>query len=224
LKTHVVQHDVDFPRPGWAEQDADSVWWADVVAICRALLGGSPYSGSDVAGIALSAMGPCLLALDVHDRPLRPAILYGIDTRAADEIAWLNDRYGTEALFELSGTALTTQSVGPKILWLRRSEPDVWSRTAWVTTASSYLTFRMTGERTIDRRTASHFAPLMDIWQLEWSDRFAGEIIDIGKLPRLGWSSEVAGHVTPQAAALTGLKPGMPVAVGGIDGLRKPSA
>lgn len=71
--------------------------------------------------------------------------------------------------------ALTTQSVGPKILWLRRNEPEVWARVDWVTTASSYLTFKMTGEKVIDRRTASHFAPLIDIRTLEWSPRLAGK-------------------------------------------------
>jgi xylulokinase len=219
LKSHVVQHKVDFPHPGWAEQDADAIWWADVVAICNALLDGAPYSGEDVAGVGLSAMGPCLLALDVHNRPLRPGILYGIDTRASDEIAWLNDHYGADAIYEVAGMALTTQSVGPKTLWLRRHEPDVWSQTTWVTTASSYLTFRMTGEKVIDRRTASHYAPLLDIYALEWSPRLASEIIDRDRLPRLGWSSEIAGQVSPEAAAETGLLAGTPVAVGGIDGL-----
>ena len=46
LKSHLVQHTMDIPQPGWAEQDADKVWWHDVVEVCRALLDGSPYSGS----------------------------------------------------------------------------------------------------------------------------------------------------------------------------------
>ena len=58
LKTHVVEHNMDFPQQGWAEQDADAVWWADVVSICTVLLDGSPYSGEDVAGVELRALAP----------------------------------------------------------------------------------------------------------------------------------------------------------------------
>jgi len=219
LKSHVVRHAIEIPRPGWAEQDADAVWWADIVAICKDLLDGAPYTGGDVAGVGLSALGPCMLPLDREGRPLRKAILYGIDTRAAAEIDWLNKRYGEEVIFEAAGMALTSQSVAPKILWMRRNEPDLWSRLDHVTTASAYLTYRMTGEKVIDRRTASYFSPMLDIRSLEWSGRLADEIIDLDKLPRLGWSDEVAGLVHAEAAAATGLNPGTPVAVGCIDSL-----
>jgi len=82
LKSHVVKHRMSIPHPGWAEQDADEVWWADTVTICRALLDGHPYTGEDVAALALSAIGPCMVPLDSRGRPVRPAILYGVDTRA----------------------------------------------------------------------------------------------------------------------------------------------
>ena len=90
LRTHVVEHDMDIPQPGWAEQDADAVWWGDVVKICRALLDSDPYKGDDVGSVALSAIGPCMLPLDRTGRPVRPGILYGIDTRASAEINYLN--------------------------------------------------------------------------------------------------------------------------------------
>ena len=75
LKSTVVEHTMVVPRPGWAEQDADKVWWADTVAICRKLLDGNPYIGADVAGVALSAIGPCMLPLDKTGKPLRPGLL-----------------------------------------------------------------------------------------------------------------------------------------------------
>lgn len=217
LKTHVVEHTVDFPQPGWAEQDADAVWWNDVRLICRALLDGSPYSGSDVAGVAVSAIGPCLLPLDAEGRPLRKGILYGVDTRASTEIDVLNEQLGEDVIFGFSGMALTSQAIGPKILWLQRNEPEVWARTRKLTTASSYLVFRLTGEHVLDRHTASHFMPLMDFEELEWSARFAEQVAPLELLPRLGWSDEKAGEVTAQAAAATGLLAGTPVAVGTVD-------
>lgn len=219
LRSHVVEHTMDIPHPGWAEQDADKIWWADLVCICRTLLNGHPYSGEDVAAVAVSAIGPCMLALDADNKPLRPGILYGVDARAGDEIKELNEKWGEEQLYAFSGNQLSSQAVGPKILWMKRHEPDLWKRVAHITTASSYLILRLTGEKVIDRHTASHFIPLMDIQCLEWSDRFAQGIVDIQKLPRPGWSTEVAGAVQGSAARETGLRPGTPVAVGAVDAL-----
>ena len=217
LKQHVVPHKMAIPKPGWAEQDADDVWWADTVAICRALLDGSPYSGSDVAGVAVSAIGPCLLPLDASGNPLRKGILYGVDTRASEEIALLNEQLGEAAIFAFSGMALTSQAIGPKILWLQRHEPEVWAETRHLTTASGYLVYCLTGEHVMDKHTASHYMPLIDITTLTWSERFA--IAPLEFLPRLAWSDEKAGEVTPEAAKRTGLKAGTPVAVGAVDAL-----
>jgi xylulokinase len=219
LKTHVVEHKMDIPQQGWAEQDADAVWWADVISICTVLLDGSPYSGEDVAGVALSAIGPCVLPLDAGGKPLRPGILYGVDTRASKEIEYLNTKLGHESIYNFSGMALSSQAAGPKILWIKNNEPEIWKKTSHLTTASSYLVYRMTGEMVIDRHTASHYMPLMDINTLEWSDRFADEIVETEKLPRLGWCDEIAGQVHQAGALETGLKEGTPVAVGAVDAL-----
>lgn len=219
LKTQVVEHKMDIPQQGWAEQDADAVWWADVVSICAELLDRSPYSGEDVAGVALSAIGPCVLPLDAAGKPLRPGILYGVDTRASNEIEYLNSKVGHAAIYNFSGMTLSSQAAGPKILWIKNNEPDVWKKTSHLTTASSYLVYRMTGEEVIDRHTASHFMPLMDINTLEWSDRFADHVVGIEKLPQLGWSDEIAGQVNQAGAIETGLKVGTPVAVGAVDAL-----
>lgn len=219
LKTHVVEHKMDIPQQGWAEQDADAVWWADVVSICKVLLDGSPYSGDDVAGVALSAIGPCVLPLDEAGKPLRPGILYGVDTRASNEIEYLNQKLNEEAIYNFSGMTLSSQAAGPKILWIKNNEPEIWKRTAHITTASSYLVYRMTGEKVIDRHTASHYMPLIDINTLEWSERFSDEIVEIDKLPKLAWSDEIAGLVNQAGAEETGLKIGTPVAVGAVDAL-----
>ena len=218
VKQHVVPHTMDIPHSGWAEQDADAVWWADVVTICKVLLGG-PYTGDDVAGIAVSAIGPCLLPLDKAGRPLRKGILYGVDTRAGEEIDLLNEQLGEENIFEFSGMALTSQAIGPKILWLKRHEPEVWAKTAHLTTASGYLVYRLSGEWVMDKHTASHYMPLLDIARLEWSPRFESAVAPLELLPRLAPSDEIAGEVSAEAAQETGLKAGTPVAVGAVDAL-----
>jgi xylulokinase len=216
IASATVEHGLSLPRPGWAEQDADAVWWADVVKLCRTLLAG-PVQPDQIAAVAVSAIGPCMLPVDQQGRPLRPAVLYGIDTRATAEIDWLNQTFGEDTLYQFDGMGLTSQAIGPKILWLRRHEPDVFARTAKILSASSYLVLRLTGETVIDRHGASYFNPLIDIHTLGWDERFAEPIIEISRLPRLLWANEIAGQVTPAASAETGLPIGTSVTAGTID-------
>lgn len=217
LATEVVEHDMSFPEPGWAEHDADAVWWGDVVKVCRALFADGRHCADAVAGVGISAVGPCLLPLDAAGRPLRPAILYGIDTRAKREINELTALIGEQELLEFSGMTFTSQAIGPKMLWLKTNEPDIWAETRTFTTASSYVVFRLTGEHVIDRHTASHFMPFFDLQQLNWSDRYAKLITGSERLPRLAWTGEQAGTVSAEAAAATGLAVGTPVNAGTID-------
>lgn len=215
---HVVPHALEVPRPGWAEHDADGVWWHDVVAVCRSLLGGR-YRGGDVAGVAVSAIGPCLLPVDAQLRPLRKGILYGVDVRAAAEIETLNAELGADDVYALSAMPFSSQAIGPKLRWLHDREPAVWQAARAFHTASSWLVAKLTGEAVMDRHTASHWMPLMDLRAGEWSPRFTDGIAELERLPRLGWSDEVAGTVTAAAAAETGLRAGTPVAVGAVDAL-----
>ena len=142
LKSHVIPHGVSNPRPGHYEQDADGLWWADVTAICRELLSGE-YSGADVAGVGVSAIGPCLLPLDEAGRPLRPGILYGLDSRAGAQIAALEQEIGADRILAFSGMALSSQAVGPKIRWLREQEPEVWAKTRTLTTKTPAYPIRL---------------------------------------------------------------------------------
>jgi len=211
-------HRMSVPQPGFAEQDAEAVWWADFASLARDLTS-KVRPGDHLAGVAASAIGPCLLPVDADDRPLRPGILYGVDVRATEQIEELEARHGRDSLFALGGMRLTSQAIGPKLLWLRQHEPDVWERAVRFHTATSYLVLRLTGRHVIDRHTASHFNPLIDLERLEWDDRFADGIAPIERLPQLAWSDEIAGEVTPEASAATGIPAGTPVACGTVDAL-----
>lgn len=216
LHQHVVEHDVSFPKPGWVEHDADAVWWSDTVAVCHSVRDAG-FDMSNIGAVAVSAIGPCILPIDEQGNPLRPGMLYGMDTRAHEEIEWLNQEFGEEAMFELGGMALTSQAMGPKILWLKRNEPEIYARTHKILTASGYLVYRLTGEYVIDKHTGAHYNPLVDIQTIEWDDRFAEPIVELEKLPRIMWSTEIAGTITGQAAAETGLPAGIPVTAGTVD-------
>ena len=207
-------HRTSMPRPGWFEHDAELVWWADFARLCAQLL---PQAGDRVAGVGVSGIGPCLLPADEDLRPLRPAILYGVDTRATREIEELAQQYGETAILERCGSPLSSQAVGPKLAWLRRHEPDIWRRTRRFLMANSYIVSRLTGEYVLDHHSASQAVPLYDLRRGGWNREWAAEIAPGVELPRLAWPAEVVGRVTPAAAAETGLPAGTPVVAGTID-------
>ena len=144
-------------------------------------------------------------------------MLYGVDNRAAREVAALTDEIGESTILQKCGNALTSQSVGPKILWLRRKHPDLFARTAHVLTSTSYLVMKLTGEIVIDHYTGAGFSPLYDVHRLGWRDELCPGIVPLDRLPRLLWSTEIAGQVTESAAAETGLAAGTPVIAGTVD-------
>jgi len=217
IATATRPHQMLVPRPGWAEHRADEDWWGDFVSITRELLAISDLEPHAIDAVAASAIGPCMLPVDADGAPLMNGVLYGVDTRAAAQIASLSTQIGESAILETCGNALTSQSVGPKILWLKETHPDLYSRTARILTSTSYLTWKLTGEYVIDHYTAANFSPLYDVNRQEWTADLAPDILPLDRLPQVRWSTEIAGHVTAEAAAETGLAEGTPVTVGTID-------
>ncbi len=210
------EHRTDTPRPGWVEHDAEGVWWADFAALTAELLAALP-DGERVAAVGLSGIGPCVLPVDADDRPLRPAILYGVDTRAGAQIAAQRAAYGDGPVLERCGSPLTSQAVGPKLAWLREEEPEVYGRARRWFMAGSFLVHRLTGRYVLDHHSASQCTPLYDLRRGGWiADRCDGIAPGL-EWPELLWPGEVVGEVTRQAAELTGLAPGTPVVAGTID-------
>ncbi len=218
LAHHSVEHETVSPQPGWYEHDADQIWWGDTVLVIRALLGQAGIPPAEIAGVGLSALCPDMLPLDEDGRPLRPAILYGIDTRTDAEIEWINQELGADFIFQKSGNTLSAQSVTPKALWFKRHEPELYARTRKIHGGSSYLLFKMTGEHAVDMGTAVFYTPVLDIHTHRWDPDVSRALgIDPDLLPRVDYGVNVAGKVTPRAAAETGLVAGTPVVTGSCD-------
>jgi xylulokinase len=205
------------PQPGWAEHRPREDWWGDFCYLSNTLVAESGVAPGDIKAVAASAIGPCMLPVDAAGEPLMNGVLYGVDTRAAKQIEALTARIGEATLLERCGNALTSQSVGPKILWLKEERPELFAKTAKVLTSTTYLVQKLTGEYVIDHYSAANFSPLYVVDKLDWSDALARDIIGLEKLPRLLWTTDIAGHVTEAAAAETGLAPGTPVTTGTID-------
>ncbi len=213
LATEVVAHEISRPRPGWAEHDP-ATWWSEVASLSRRVVAGV---GASPDTLCVSGMGPCLAPATADGEPVRAAILYGIDTRAETEIAELSAEIGEEALLAQGGSLLSSQAVGPKLLWLQRHEPEIWARTRRFFMPSSYAVWQLSGEYVLDHHSASQCNPLYDLTANRWSDEMAERVAPGIELPRLLWPSEVAGRVTASAAQASGLEAGTPVLAGTID-------
>ena len=187
------------PRPGWAEQDPAD-WWR---ATERAL---AALDVREVAGIGLSGQMHGLVALDAAGAVIRPAILWN-DGRSAAECAEIEERVGLSELIARTGNRALTGFTAPKLLWLRRHEPDAYARIARVMLPKDYVRLRLCGEHAIDMADASGTL-LLDVARRRWSAELLDALeLDAGWLPRLLESPEVSGS-TPD---------GVPVAAGAGD-------
>ncbi len=198
------------PAPGWSEQDPEDWWRASSEALAEV------SAGLAVAGIGLSGQMHGLVCLDGADRVIRPAILWN-DQRTAAECAEIEARIGLERLIALTGNRALTGFTAPKLLWLRRHEPDAYARIARVMLPKDYVRLRLTGAWAIDVADASGTL-LLDVARRRWST----EVLDALGLPE-PWlppvleSPAISGHV--QASDNVSLAPlgGVPVAAGAGD-------
>jgi xylulokinase len=216
----VTQHDVSRPRPGHAEHDADDVWWRDVSRIIAALLNDSGVNPVDVKSVGVSGLAPAMVPVDSDGRPLRPAILYGIDTRAETEVAWFNAELGLDAPGTPPAVRMQAQSLAPKIAWFREHEPARWTSTDRILGSTGYVVHRLTGTYVVDSLNAAAFSPLYNpaenAWDATMCSRFG---FPLEMLPCIREATDVVGGVTPEASHETGLAVGTPVICGSMDGL-----
>ena len=89
LAIHSTQHEMTNPKPGHYEHDAEKDWWGDFCIISKALIEKTGIDPREIKAVGASALGADCLPVDENCNPLRKAILYGIDARATDEMAWL---------------------------------------------------------------------------------------------------------------------------------------
>jgi len=181
------------PQPGWAEQDPDD-WQRAAEAVLAQLPEGT---------LGLSGQMHGLVVLGDGGRPLRPAILWN-DQRTAAECAEIEERIGLERLIELTGNRALTGFTAPKLLWLRRHEPETYAGIRHVLLPKDYVRFRLTGERAIDAADASGTL-LFDVARRRWSDDVLAALeVPEAWLPPVHESTEI-GAAGDQAAGALGV-------------------
>ena len=172
------------PQPGWSEQDPEDWWRASRAALAQL--------GGDESGIGLSGQMHGLVCLDERGDVLRPAILWN-DQRTAAECAEIEDRLGLERLIALTGNRALTGFTAPKLLWLRRHEPEVYARIRRIVLPKDYVRLRRTGEWAIDAADASGTL-LFDVAGRRWSDEVLDALeIPAEWLPPVSESTNIAG-------------------------------
>jgi xylulokinase len=206
------EYPLSTPRPGWAEQDPQD--W--VLAAERALR----RLGARADRVGLSGQMHGLVALDSEQRVLRPAILWN-DQRTAAECAEIEERIGLERLIELTGNRALPGFTAPKLLWVRRHEPEVYERIAHVLLPKDYVRLRLYGELATDAADASGTL-LFDVAGRRWSEEVLAALeIPPEWLPPVRESTEVAG-AGDQAAGAIGVgvhAPGLASVVLGTSGV-----
>lgn len=212
-----VKHGMENPKPNYYEHDADAVWWYDLCVLTRRLLEEARLPKEAIQGLGISTLGTNCLPVDKDLRPLRKAILYGIDARSQNEIKYLTEYYGQERVRELFGRPICSGDVCAKILWIRNNEPEVYAKTHKFLTGTSYLVAKLTGNCVIDRFLGiASFRPLYTM-DGQIREEMCEPFCRPDQLPEGRVVTDVAGHLHQAAAEATGLAAGTPVIVGSGD-------
>ena len=202
-------------HPGWAEQDPEDWWRAAQKAILGAIAS-TPEPKEPITAIALTGQMHGAVMLDENGAVLRPALIW-CDTRTQPECDWLTEKIGYERLIELTCNPALPNFTVTKLLWVKKHQPEIFAKIRHIMCPKDYVRYRLTGEFAIDVQEASGTL-LLDVTHRRWSREVAeAASIQESWLPRVFESPEICAKISEQAAGLTGLKAGTPVAAGAGD-------
>jgi xylulokinase len=157
-----------------------------------------------------------LVLLDEAGNVLRPAILWN-DQRTQSQCDEIHARIGKEKFIHITGNVALTGFTAPKILWVKENEPDVYARGKHILLPKDYIRYKLTGEYAMDKADGAGTV-LFDLKRRDWSDEVLSALeIPRDWMPKTYEGPEFTGTVDEEAASLTGLKAGTPVAAGGGD-------
>ncbi len=207
------EYPLSFPQPGWAEQEPGDWWRACTEGLGELLRG---FDASAVAGIGCGGQMHGLVALDRNDRVIRPAILWN-DGRTGEEVEYLNGVIGREKLSALTANIAFAGFTAPKLLWLRKHEPENFERIEKIMLPKDYINFMLTGVHCCDYSDASGML-LLDVQHKCWSREML-ELCGVTEkqMPKLFESYEVVGTLKPDVASSLGLSEAVRVVAGAGD-------
>lgn len=206
------KHAMSTPQPSWVEEDPDE-WWEKSAQAIREAISVAGANASDIRGVSVSGSN-ALIAMGSDGEVLCPAIMQ-LDLRTAALAQAMRQTIDARIVFELAGNRIAPSMFsGLSMCWLRENLPEVYQNTWKFLSPTGFLTYRLCGKAVMDYTRASTTL-LFDIRRKRWARRLIDLFhLDENKLPDLTASDAVVGHVHEQAAKLTGLQVGTPVAGG----------
>jgi xylulokinase (EC 2.7.1.17) len=210
LASHTEKLTVSRPHPLWSEQDPES-WWQATDAALKAL--SQQHSLSEVKALGIAGQMHGATLLDKNQQVLRPAILWN-DGRCADECVLLEEAVPRSR--ESTGNLMMPGFTAPKLLWVKRHEPEVFAQVDKVLLPKDYLRLRMTGEFASDMSDAAG-TMWMDVAKRDWSDELLQACgLSRDNMPALFEGCEITGSLLPEVARAWNM-PAVPVVAGGGD-------
>ena len=211
--TVTKEYPLFFPHPGWSEQNPAD-WWNACLAGIPELLEG--FDAAEVAGIGAGGQMHGLVALDEHDNVLRPAILWN-DGRTAEEVDYLNNTVGKAELSRCTANIAFAGFTAPKLLWMQKHEPELFSRIAKIMLPKDYIVYKLTGVHATEYSDASGML-LLDVEHKCWSREMLEACgVREEQMPRLFESWQAVGTLRPDAAKALGLPETVTVCAGAGD-------
>jgi xylulokinase len=208
-------HTLQTPKPLWSEQNPLE-WWGAVSASIKSVLEKAGIGGERVAAIGLTGQMHGLVLLDGDGNVLRPAILWN-DQRTQSQCDEIHQKIGRERFIRITGNVALTGFTAPKILWVKENEPKVFAKAKHVLLPKDFVRYKLTGRYAMDKADGAGTV-LFDLNARDWSREVLDALgIDASWMPRTFEGPEFTGRVTDEAALITGLKAGTPVAAGGGD-------
>lgn len=204
-----------YDRPGWAEQEP-AAWWQAAQSALQHIVTLLPDS-SQIKAIGLTGQSPSIAPFDQNGHPLRRGMIYQ-DNRAIVEAGEWSERLGgAEYVHRRTGHAPAAFYIGPKVLWVRRYEPDVFARTAYWMQPRDFVAWKLSGRAATDWSHAGSTL-LFDIATRTWaSDLFERLDIPSSQFPQALAPWTILDEILPAVAHDAGLPPGIPVVLGGAD-------
>ena len=213
MNTVTKEYPLEFPRNGWSQQNPED-WKRSLFEGVPELLSG--FDASLVKGIGAGGQMHGLVVLDKNDEIIRPAILWN-DGRTEKEVEYLNEVIGKKRLSELTANIAFAGFTAPKILWMKKNEPENYARIGKIMLPKDYINYILTGVHSCDYSDASGML-LLDVKNKCWSSEML-EICSVREeqMPKLFESYEVTGKVLPGIAEMLGLNKGVIVCAGAGD-------
>lgn len=203
LASATREYPLSQPHNGWAEQ-APQDWWEAAVATLREVLDRSGVAPEAIAALGISGQMHGLVMLDEAGQLLRPCIIWA-DQRTGEECADITRLVGAKRLIEITANPALTGFTASKIMWVRKHEPEVFAKCRHILLPKDFLRYKLTGDFATEVSDASGMQ-LLDVPGRVWSAEVLGKLeIPEGWLAKVYESPEVTGHISRQAAELTGL-------------------